>query len=204
MHFPVTVHRTRLGPQEYTVIRPARPPERARLVDDDRFLNAYVDQGAARLMGGLWSLAASSPRTLIHVPLRHGGASPEPGARRLDLVLLHHSLQFAPSRWKELRGRLGAGRRRSVTVSTAQPEIDHAALHHAENRDLFHQHVHAETLFVTGSAKAFRETAGLFHDVAANGPGPGPAGDRHYCAQLRHGDDSARVIHIEYSDPRTP
>ncbi|MEV7521084.1 hypothetical protein [Streptomyces sp. NPDC091371] len=198
MHLPVTVHRARLGPQEFTVIRPARPPERALLVDDDRFLNAYVDQGAARLMGGLWSLAASSPRALVRLPLRRSGASREGGERRLDLVLLHHSLQFAPSRRKELRGRLGAGRRRSATVSTAQPEIDYAALHHAENRDLFHQHVHAETLFVTGSAKAFRETAGLFHDVAAHGPGRGHTGDGHYCAQLRHGDDSARVIHIEY------
>ncbi|MFJ8013117.1 hypothetical protein [Streptomyces sp. NPDC096339] len=198
MDFPVTVHRPRLGAQELTVIRPARPPERALLVDHGWFLNAYVDRDAARLIGGLWTLAATSPRALIHLPLRRPGASAEAGARPLDLVLLHHSLQFAPSRWKELRGRLGPGRRRTVTVSTTQPEIDHEALHHAENRDLFHQHVHAETLFVTGSAKAFRETAGHFHDVAAHGPGR--TADRHYCAQLRHGDDSSRDIHIEYSD----
>ncbi|MFE2329330.1 hypothetical protein ACFXD5_36435 [Streptomyces sp. NPDC059385] len=198
MHFPVTVHRPRLGPREFTVIRPARPPERALLVEDDWFLNAYVDRHAARLIGGLWGLAATSPRALVHVPLRRAGAPGDAGTRRLDLVLLHHSLQFAPSRWKELRGRLGAGHRRTVTVSTARPEIDWEALHHAENRDLFHQHVHAETLFVTGSAKAFRETAGHFHDVAAHGPGH--TADRHYCARLHHGDDSAREIHIEYGD----
>ncbi|MFD9727934.1 hypothetical protein [Streptomyces sp. NPDC059072] len=199
MRFPVTVHRPRLGPREFTVIRPARPPEHALLVEDDRFLNAYVDRPAAGLIGGPWGLAATSPRALVHVPLRRAGDSGDAGARRLDLVLLHHSLQFAPSRWKELRGRLGAGHRRTVTVCTDRPEIDWEALHHAENRDLFHQHVHAETLFVTGSARAFRETAGHFHDVAAHGPGH-TADNRHYCAQLGHGDDSARDIHIEYSD----
>ncbi|MFB6618752.1 hypothetical protein ACFCV9_31785 [Streptomyces sp. NPDC056367] len=198
MRFPITVHRSRLGPQEFTVIRPAHPPESAVLVDDDWFLNAYVDQDAARLMGGLWSLAATSPHALIHLPLRRTDTSGDVGARSLDLVLLHHSLQFAPSRWKELRGRLDAGLRRTARVSTARPKIDRAALNHSGYRDLFHHHVHARTLFVTGSAKAFQETAGLFHDVAEYGPGH--TGSRHYCAQLRHHDDSARDIHIEYCD----
>lgn len=200
MEFPVTVHRARLGPQEFRVVRPARPPEHAVLLDDGWFLNAYVDEAAARLMAGLWKLAAASPRSLIHLPLRRAGV-PEAGARPLDLVLLHHSLQFAPSRWKQLRGRLGPGRRQSVTVPASDPETDHAALHHAENRDLFHQHLHAETLFMTGSAKVFRETAGAFREVADHGPRHARDGSpgRHYCATLRSGDDGAREIHIEYS-----
>ncbi|MEW1701175.1 hypothetical protein [Streptomyces sp. NPDC091278] len=84
-------------------------------------------------------------------------------------MLLHHSLQFAPSRWKEIRGRLGPGRPQTVTLPdpghTDEAVIDHEARHYQENRDLFHQHLHAETLFMTGSAKVFRDTARHFSDV---------------------------------------
>lgn len=66
MDLPVTIHRARLGPAEFKVIRPARPPERAVLVDRDRFLDFSLDRHAARLTAGLWSMAASSPRSLIH------------------------------------------------------------------------------------------------------------------------------------------
>ncbi|MER6317841.1 hypothetical protein ABT237_29370 [Streptomyces sp. NPDC001581] len=203
VQIPVTVHQARLGPQEFQVVRPALPPRRALLLDEGPYLNAYVDQEAARLLAGLWSLAATSPRSLIHVPLRPAGAgSPEPGSRPLDLVLLHHSLQFAPSRWKELRGRLGPGRRRSVSAPASEPEIDYEALHHAENRDRFHQHLHAETLFMTGSAKVFRETAGRFREVARHGPAHVRDATRHghYCARLHCGDTRTREIHIEYDD----
>lgn len=201
MKLSLLVHQARLGPQEFKVIRPARSPERAVLVEDTWYLNAYADQDGARLMAGLWTLAASSPRSLIHLPLRRARGVAA-GPRELDLVLLHHSLHFAPSRWKELRGRLGPGRPRSVTLPAPDPESGHEAPHHAGNRDLFHQHVHAETLFLTGSAKVFRQTAGLFRDVAEHGPGHVRDGSRHghYCARLRSGDVRAREIHIEYSD----
>ncbi|MFJ4777276.1 hypothetical protein [Streptomyces sp. NPDC088762] len=204
MKLPVTLHRARLGAEEFQVIRPARPPERAVLVDDGWFLNVHVDREGGRLIAGLWALAASSPRSLVHLPLRRPGGV-EAGARTLDLVLLHHSLQFAPARWKGLRARLGAGRPQSLTVSDSYPRMDHAALHHAENRDLFHQHVHAETLFMTGSAKVFRETAGLFREVADEGPGHvhGRFRSAHYCATLRTGTGRGRELHIQYSQGRS-
>ncbi|MFB7463232.1 hypothetical protein ACFCZ1_06940 [Streptomyces sp. NPDC056224] len=200
MMLPLTVHRARLGADEFKVIRPARPPRRAALLDGAWYLNAYVDQEAARLVSGLWTLAASSPRSLIHLPLR--GSRPDAAPRGLDLVLLHHSLQFAPSRWKELRGRLGPGRRRSVDLSVREPGTGPASLRHADNLDVFRQHLHAETLFVTGSAKVFRETAGVWRRVAEDGPGHVRDGSRHghCCAQVRGGDARARDIHVEYTD----
>lgn len=114
MKLPITIHRARLGSAEFKVIRPARPLTHAALIDHDRHLNAYLDQDAAQQIGGLRELAASSPRALVHLPMRSNPTPfrnlPEAGTRQLDLVLLHHSLQFAPSRWKELRGRLGPDR----------------------------------------------------------------------------------------------
>ncbi|MGW1727896.1 hypothetical protein ACWCQK_33910 [Streptomyces sp. NPDC002306] len=213
MKLHLTIHQARLGAREFNVIRPARPLAHAVLVDHDRHLDAYADQDEARRIGGLWTLAASSPRSLIHLPLRANRPPshelPHDGTRRLDLVLSHHSLQFAPARWKELRGRLGPGRPRSVTLPdpghTDTAAIDPGTRHHRENRDLFHQHLHAETLFMTGSEKVFRDTARHFLDVARNGPGYVPLHPNYprYCTELHSGDGilgNAREIHIEYCD----
>ncbi|MFE1788230.1 hypothetical protein ACFW7J_07510 [Streptomyces sp. NPDC059525] len=204
----LTVHEARHGAGTFSVVRPARPPEHAALFDDSWWLNAYADRDAALLLAGLWTLAAGSPRSLVHVPLR-GPASPA-GSGRLDLVLLHHSLQLAPSRWKELRGRLSPGRPRTVDVSLAEPAgEDYASLHHTEHRDRFHQSIHAETLFMTGSAKAFRLGAAAFLDVAREGPAyvdPYPDrayGHRHYCATVPC-DARRRDIHVEYREPPAP
>ncbi|MFJ6048677.1 hypothetical protein [Streptomyces sp. NPDC092307] len=215
MKLPVTIHRARLGPVEFKVIRPAKPPVRAVLVDRDRYVDAFLDQDAAKLIGGLWTIAASSPRSLVHVPMRGNRApadgAPEAGTRQLDLVLLHHSLQFAPARWKELRARLDPGRPQTVTLPVPAPAPagestgDDVARHHRENRDLFQQHLHAETLFMTGSAPVFRATAHHFLDIARHGPGyvAAHSPDAHYCTRFHStagvlGD--AREIHIEYRD----
>lgn len=213
MKLPVVVHRARLGGDEFRVIRPAQPLTRAVLIDHNWHLDAYLDQDAARSIAGLWMLAARSPRSLIHLPMRanHPPAReiPDDVGFQLDLVLLHHSLQFAPSRWKRLRGRLGPGRPQSVSLPEAEDDdvavTDYAARHYRENRDLFHQHLQAETLFMTGSTKVFRETARHFLDVARKGPGHIPVhrGYPHFCTELHSNDGilgDAREIHIEYCD----
>lgn len=205
MKLPVTIHTA-----EFRVIRPAQPLTRAALTDCDRYLAAYLDQHAARTIAGLWLLAARSPRSLIHLPIRtNNPPAHDTTGRRLDLVLLHHSLQFAPARWKQLRHRLGPGRPHTATLPEADHlddlVIDHAARHHRDNRDLFHQHLHAETLFMTGSARVFRETADRFLDIARNGPDfvPGYPHHQHYCTELHTADGvlgNARELHIEYCD----
>ncbi|MFG3490200.1 hypothetical protein [Streptomyces sp. NPDC047972] len=213
MKLALTIHRARLGSTEFKVIRPARPLAHAVLIDRDRWLDAYLDRDAAQRIGALWEVAASSPRSLVHFPMRRGhapaGREGDDSHRQLDLVVMHHSLQFAPSRWKELRNRLDRGRPRTVTLPWAgDPDddgIDYGTRHHRENRDLFHQHLHAETLFMTGSAPVFRDTVRNFLDVAQNGPGHALAhpGDSHYCSRF-HGNDgtlgNAREMHIQYCD----
>ncbi|WP_310727883.1 hypothetical protein [Streptomyces sp. N2A] len=213
MKLPVRIHHARLGAAEFRVVRPAQPLRRAVLIDHDRHLDVHLDQDAARKIGVLWALAARSPRSLIHLPLRTnrlpGRDVADDAGAQLDLVLLHHSLQFAASRWKKVRGRLGAGRLQTVSLPEAEhgdrTDSDYAARHYQENRDLFHQHLQAETLFMTGSAKVFRETARHFHDVARNGPNYVPVHPSypHFCTELHSNDGTlgnAREIHIEYCD----
>ncbi|MFC7220762.1 hypothetical protein ACFQLX_21755 [Streptomyces polyrhachis] len=217
MKLPIAIHQARLGSTEFKVIRPAQPLAHAVLIDRDRHLDAYLGQDAAQRIGALWQLAASSPRSLIHLPIR-GNAGPSHGPpegdrRQLDLVLLHHSLQFAPSRWKELRGRLGPGRPQTVTLPDPgrgdEAVEDYEARHYRENRDLFHQHLHAETLFMTGSAKVFLDTARHFSDIARNGPGHIATHSNypHFCTTFHSNDGTlgtARELHIEYCDQWDP
>jgi hypothetical protein len=208
MKVPVTIHRARLGNERFRVIRPATTWPHAVLVDHDRWLDMLVDESAAAGIGALWLLAARSSRSLIHLPLRANAspfekAAPGIGAR-LDLVLLHHSLRFAPSRWKEVRGELDRGRRTTASLPESDSREDLRSRHHRENRDLFHQHLHAETLFMTGSAKLFRATAGRFLEVARNGPAlvPGHSRRSHYCERFHSGGGllgDAREIHVEFS-----
>jgi hypothetical protein len=195
----VTIHHVRLGPEEFRVVRAAEPLTHAMLADHDRRLQMSLDAETAHHIGVLWLLAARSPRSLIHLPLRGGAlpvGEPPPGAR-LDLVLAHHSLGFRPHHWKRLRARLGDGAPGTVRVPRDERAADHA-VHHRENRDLFHQHVHAETLFMIGSGKVFRATAGRFFEVAEHGP----RADSHYCTEFHRGDGvlgNAREIHVEYA-----
>ncbi|WP_308072671.1 hypothetical protein [Streptomyces bambusae] len=158
----------------------------------------------------------------MHLPLRgnHPPAGQTPGdgaGPRLDLVLLHHSLRFAPARWKQVRARLGPGRPGTADLPEAGrshgdregdregPPVYHAARHYRENHDLFHQHLHAETLFMTGSAKVFRDIAHHFLDIAREGPDRirVHGADAHFCTELHSGDGvlgHARELHIEYCD----
>ncbi|KOU13147.1 hypothetical protein ADK52_38930 [Streptomyces sp. WM6372] len=206
MRLHTTLHTARLGAVEFKVIRPARPPAHAVLVDDPWYLNGWFDREAAHVTAGLWALAATSPRSLVHLPIR-ANAKDGPGRatgvqRPLDLVLLHHSLQFAPSRWKELRGRLGRGRPRTVDLPVPAPDAEPVVSdrHHRENRDRFHQEIHSETLFMTGSTRTFREAAAEFATLAREGPGRAyNHGGRHYCRSVNC-DPTDRDLHVEYRE----
>ncbi|MET7998700.1 hypothetical protein ABZU76_48330 [Amycolatopsis sp. NPDC005232] len=107
-----------------------------------------------------------------------------------------------------MRQRLSPGRPQTATLPEAdhadEMSIDYAARHYRDNHDKFHQHLHAETLFMTGSAKVFRETAGRFLDIARQGPAfVATPNYPHYCTELHVGDGilaHARELHIEYCD----
>lgn len=227
----IIVQRVRLGAEEFRVIRPAKPLTNGGLYDDGNQYNMYVNRMDGRRIGTLWLLAARSPRSLVYLPMRVG--PPAPGInpdwdkeercpdRPLDLVLVHHSLQFPPSRWKQMRERITTGspthevRTASVpdTDLPADEEIDYRALNYQENRDVLHQRVHAETLFLTGSAAAFREPARHFFAVAKEGPSAAVtslyisgACNYHVCRLFYwpHLDPGGgQDIHVEYCPPWT-
>ncbi|MDN3022573.1 hypothetical protein [Streptomyces sp. S.PB5] len=214
MRLGITEHRVRLGAEEYRVLRTAGL-RRARCYDAGRWVEVWVDRAAAAELAAAWLLAARSPRSLVHLPLRGRGERPrigrplpEPHQAR-DLLLVHHSRQFPTSRWKEVRGRLGHGSPRTVEFRAADfpsgadragPESLHAGFH-----DRLRLTIAAGTLVLTGSALAFADVAADFLDLADTGPAEhrrrqGNGG--HACVELRPSsgllDRSMPAMHVEY------
>lgn len=174
----VQVHTVRVGGDGIRVVRPASTPARLVLHDDHYWLSMYVDrEGAAQPMS-LWSLAARSARSLVHLPIRANRAPDgavgdgEPVAP--DLVLLHHSLQFPASSWKRVRSRLGRGLPHTGTTPDDDlPEmaaIDFERRRRRGYRDRLGLGIAAHTLFVRGSAPAFREHGAALRELVDEVP----------------------------------
>lgn len=215
----VQVHEVRVGGDDIRVIRPASTPARLVLHDDHYSLSMYADgEGGAQLVA-LWSLAARSARSLVHLPIR---ANPAPEGVvgdgvpvALDLVLLHHSLQFPASSWKRVRSRLGRGRPHTAATPDddlpAMADIDFEWRRHRESRDILGLDIAAHTLFVRGSAPAFREYGAALRAMLDEAPSylheyPNAG---HYCVEFgrspwclaeprRHVPGQ---LHIQYCDP---
>ncbi|MGW2326677.1 hypothetical protein ACWC5C_13010 [Streptomyces sp. NPDC001700] len=187
----IAVQRVRLGGEEFRVIRPAAPLNNGALYATGRRYELYVDRADGRRIGTLWLLAARSPRSLVYLPLRATPTAPGIGWRDekpLDLVLSHRSLQFRPSRWKRLRERITAGNAPRELRTASMPDSDLEPC----QEDRLRQHVHAETLFLTGTTRAFRESARQIFAVTNDGPPaaatqlylPGPGCNYHVCRSL--------------------
>ncbi|MBB4966005.1 hypothetical protein [Saccharothrix violaceirubra] len=172
----VRIDKVRLGADEYRVVRPAAVIKHAALHESRFGANLSVDKDAAVEIAAAWWLAARSPRTLIHLPLK---ASPATcggwtGERRLDLVLLHHSLGFRPAHWKQVRARLSAGRPHKITLpADALPVFDdehHVRASHKDNLDRLHWDIAADTMFVVGSRAAYENEAGKIRGLVEDCP----------------------------------
>ncbi|MFF8725590.1 hypothetical protein ACF073_03730 [Streptomyces sp. NPDC015171] len=167
--------RFRTGPREHRVVQPWEPLRHTSLRDPAPYGVLTGDHDGLNRLAGLFSFAACSRNTVVHVPLRstvtghHGGV-----AGLVDLVLVHHSYGLRPSRWPELRRRLTQGRALTVRTDEARTARDAAAWerrrHRADFRDEFHPTTHARTFFLAGSRDAFAATAMSCAQAAGWGP----------------------------------
>lgn len=204
----------RLGDRGYRVVRPARPIGHAALYASGYGAEMSVDRAAVLDFAAAWWLAARSPHSLVYLPLRASGCSCDTdqyGDRKLDLVLLHHSLGFPASRWKQVRARLATADPHTVTLPPSTfPQFaptEHARRGHRDFHDHLRWAVAADTLFVIGSRHAY-ELAGadvraLVEDVPARlAAAPGA----HHCVEIglgrrstpNHRRNAWLDLHIEY------
>jgi hypothetical protein len=200
------VSAVRVGVDGYRVIRPARPIPHASLVEGRLGAQLSVDKAATVDLAFAWWLAARSARSLVYLPLRSSPSSCAEGYgdRRLDLVLLHHSLQFPVSRWKQVRARLSPAAPHTVTLPPRPfrsfDREDHLRRHHREFRDHLRWAVAADTLFLVGSRRAYDlqgdDIRGLAEDCPAH---LAASPDTHCCAEIELGRFSA-----PFPDRRNP
>ncbi|MEV6240996.1 hypothetical protein [Lentzea sp. NPDC051838] len=197
------VSTVRLGRDEYRVVQPARPLTHAPLYEGYLGVETCVDKASARAIAMAWEFAMRSPRTLVHLPLRRsdvgcrwGGDGP-----LLDLVLVHHSLGFRLSKWKDVRAKLKGGRPHTVECQGFQREPDYERLQHKGNRDLLRGEIVADTVFVVGSRVAFevegQKLKGLVEDCPRHmHESPGT----HCCAEIAEDRWNPQWMHVVYCD----
>ncbi|MFC8362382.1 hypothetical protein ACFUIY_21250 [Streptomyces griseorubiginosus] len=163
MRLNLTEFRPRTGPREHRVVRPRHTLRHTSLTAPEPIGLLLGDHDGLRQLAGLFSFAASSRHTIVHVPLRDGIPPDEGWGERVDLVLAHHAYGLRPSKWPGLRRALGSGVPLSVGTDDARTRDDAEAWRrrqtHADFRDELRHATHARTLFLFGSRDAFARTA---------------------------------------------
>ncbi|MGY5005334.1 hypothetical protein [Streptomyces griseus] len=168
------------GPREYRVVQPRDPLRHTALADPSGYGWLVGDQDGLSRLAALFSFAACSRYTVVHVPLRNGG--PIDGAEqylehcggRVDLVLVHHSLALRFSAWPDLRRRLVRGVPLTVRTDERRTARDAALWNrqcgHADTREWLRPATYARTLFLTGSRGPFAAAVEEFAYAASWGP----------------------------------
>ncbi|MEU2062144.1 hypothetical protein [Streptomyces sp. NPDC013455] len=166
--------RPRTGPYEYRIVQPHQPLRHTSLRAPDPIGLLLGDHDGLNRLAGLFSFAACSRRTIVHVPLRDGVPPDEGVGEPVDLVIAHHSLGLRPSQWPALRRRLRQGTPLTVRTDEARTARDAAAwrtrAERAGFRDELRHATHARTFFLFGSRGVFAETATWFAHAAGHGP----------------------------------
>ncbi|WP_316744453.1 hypothetical protein [Streptomyces sp. MK7] len=172
--------RPRTGPHEHRIVQPLRPLRHTSLRDPESYGLLMGDHDGLSRLAGLFSFAACSRHTVVHVPLRDGVPPDEGVGERVDLVLVHHSYGLRPSRWPRLRRRLGPGTPLTVRTDEARTARDAASWRERQDRfgdrrqgrgrDDLRQLTHARTHFLIGSRDVFAEAAMAFAYAAGWGP----------------------------------
>lgn len=166
--------RPRTGPREHRVVQPLHPLRHTSLRAPECVGLLIGDHDGLNRLAGLFSFAAYSRRTLVHVPLRDGVPPDEGVGEPVDLVLAHHSYGLRPGTWPELRRSLGPGTPLTVRTDEARTDGDAAAWRRRAGRPdcrdtLRHAH-HARTVFLFGSRDVFAEAAMTCAYAAGWGP----------------------------------
>ncbi|MFE9622832.1 hypothetical protein [Streptomyces sp. NPDC006527] len=166
--------RPRTGPHEHRVVQPWQPLRHTSLRAPDPIGLLLGDHDGLNRLAGLFSFAAYSRHTIVHVPLRDSVPPDEGVGELVDLVLAHHTLGLRPSKWPELRRKLVNGTPLTVRTDEARTARDAASWRErrerADFRDELRHATHARTFFLFGSRDVFAETATDFAHAAGWGP----------------------------------
>ncbi|MFG3248205.1 hypothetical protein [Streptomyces sp. NPDC048187] len=172
MRLRLTEFRPRTGPRTHRVVQPRTPLRHTSLRDpEDTYVVLTGDHDGLNRLAGLFSFAACSRHTIVHVPLRDGVPPDEGRGEPVDLVLAHPEAGLRPSGWPELRRRLGRGTPLTVRTDEARTARDARAwLDRPYAEETLRHTTHARTYFLIGPRGAFASAATAFALAAGWGP----------------------------------
>ncbi|MEU5277060.1 hypothetical protein AB0G87_11670 [Streptomyces asoensis] len=166
--------RPRTGPHERRVVQPRQPLRHTWLSAPDPIGMLSGDHDGLNRLSGLFSFAAYSRHTIVHVPLRDGPPPDEGTGEPVDLVLAHRTLGLRAGKWPGLRRKLVHGTPLTAGTDEARTARDAAARRErarwADDRDELRHATHARTFFLFGSRDVFAETATDLAAAAGWGP----------------------------------
>ncbi|CAM5380804.1 hypothetical protein SALBM217S_09739 [Streptomyces griseoloalbus] len=179
MRLRVEEFRPRAGRYAFRVVQP-RPALRHTTLSDPMRDWGYLvgdHDGLARL-AGLFSFAAYSLHTVVHIPLRQSVPRDYAPGVPVDLVLAHQSLGLRPSVWPALRRGLTHGVPRTVRTDERRTARHGSAWEERWNRrwdrlpraDRLQPAVHARTLFLSGARDTFAAASLQLAWAAGIGP----------------------------------
>jgi len=163
--------RPRTGPHEHRVVQPGQPLRHTSLRDPASYGMLMGDHDGLSRLAGLFSFAAYSRHTIVHIPLR-GCVPPDEGCGELvDLVLARPETGLRPSKWPELRRALGRGTPLTVRTDEARTERHARAWRERPyDRGLLRHTTHARTYFLIGDRDVLASAATAFAYAAGWGP----------------------------------
>ncbi|MFF4798060.1 hypothetical protein ACFY1U_06560 [Streptomyces sp. NPDC001351] len=166
--------RPRTGPHAYRVVQPRHTLRHTSLRAPDPIGLLLGDHDGLSRLAGLFSFAACSPHTVVHVPLRDGVPPDEGVGELVDLVLVHRGLGLRAGQWPALRRRLRQGTPLTVRTDEARTARDAAAWRARQERTGFQDELrhatHARTVFFFGGRDLFADTAVRLAHAAGRGP----------------------------------
>ncbi|MFB7397101.1 hypothetical protein [Streptomyces sp. NPDC056191] len=175
MRLKAREYRIRAGEREHRIVRPWPPLRHTTLNSPlhDRWGYLVGDHDGLARLAGLFSFAAFSRHTLVHVPLRDSLPRDYAPGTPVDLVLAHRDTGgLRPSAWPALRGRLRDGRPLTLRTDERRTADRAAAWEAAPERvaGRLRAAVHARTLFLLGDRDVFCAAAGELALAAGHGP----------------------------------
>jgi hypothetical protein len=136
----------------------------------------------------------------VYLPLRQSDCECRSAdGPALDMVLLHHSLGFRLSKWKDVRAKLRGGRTHTVVCQGLELGAERPV--YRGNQELLRGDIVAGTVFVVGSRPAFEVGGQAFRQLVEDCPRhmhdiPGT----HCCAEITKDQQHWKWLHVVYCD----
>ncbi|MBK6014896.1 hypothetical protein [Streptomyces sp. MBT53] len=171
MELRLTQFRPRIGPREHRVVQPRTPLRHTSLRDPAPYGMLMGDHDGLNRLAGLFSFAAHSRHTIVHVPLRDCVPPDEGCGELVDLVLAHPEAGLRPSKWPELRRALRHGTPLTVGTDEARTERHARAwLERPYDREELRHTTYARTYFLIGGRDVLASVSTCFAFAAGWGP----------------------------------